>query len=203
MGKLRARNGTEALKHGIEEIKGSYEKLKAYAHTKTRREWGIFTASFFGGALSVILFLDLVIMPLYLRKGHDTDVPDLIGKTWAEGYKSARESRLYLVTDGAEYHESVRKDRIASQHPVPGTKVKSDRRIHVVISRGQKYVKVPDFAGMDFSEVEKLIREAGLTVSDKKMRTSTRFPSGSVVRQEPKAGVEVQSGSGITLHIVK
>ncbi|MHB9029295.1 MAG: PASTA domain-containing protein [Candidatus Latescibacterota bacterium] len=196
MRKLRAGKGIETVKQG-------FARLKAYARTKTRKEWTIFTGSFLGGALSVILFTDMVIMPLYLRKGYDVSVPDLIGKTWPEGYKTARKSRLYIVTDGAEYHETVGKDRIASQRPAPGTKVKSDRRIHVVISRGQKYVTIPDLVGKNLSEAEKLIHEAGLIISEKRLRSSVRFPSGSVMRQYPKAGVEVQSGAGINLHIVK
>jgi serine/threonine-protein kinase len=203
MGKQRSGSGKKVLKHIKERCHAILNGLKAYARTKTRKEWTILTASFLVGALSVILFIDMVIMPLYLRHGHDISVPDLIGKTWEEGYWLARESRLSLITDGAEYHATVGKDRIASQRPGPGTKVKPHRGIHVVMSRGQKYVTIPDVVGKPLADAEKLIHEAGLIITQKQVRSSSRVPSGSVLRQNPKAGEDVETGTEIELHIVK
>ncbi len=180
-----------------------YEQAQRYVRSKTRKEWAFITLSFLSGALCVILVMDLAFMPLFLRRGREIAVPDLLGKTWPEAYKTVRENKLFMITDSAVYTDSIEKNRIANQLPEPGAKVRPNRRIHVALSKGRQFVTAPDVVGKSIGEAEKMLRASGLTVTEKRTRTTRRFSSGTVLQQNPQAGTEMHSGDGVSLYYVK
>ncbi len=169
---------------------------------KNRRRilvWGSFSAGF----ISIVLILDILVMPVYLREGLEIRVPDLSGISYGDAYQIARKNDLSLVIDGRDYFDDSPNGCIASQRPLPGTLVKPDRRVHLIISLGPRAFKVPDVVGMSPRDAELTIRDAGLTLSQKRYRTSKKFTPGIVMDQQPKANKEVPEKTGVILYVAQ
>lgn len=178
-----------------------YARALIFLRSKSRREWAIIGISFSLGAACFLLVVDLLFMPLYLLSGREIVVPDFIGKTWPEAHTLARKGQVLIARNGKEYHDTVEKEHIAMQRPTAGTRVKPGRRVFVVISKGPESVIVPDVVGKSRRDAELKLREAGLTMGEERVRTSRQFASGVVMRQYPKAGMQVQAGTEVGLHI--
>ena len=185
-------------------MKRFYEsRLKPYMGSERTRKRFFIAGSFSAGCLSFVLFMDMIIMPIYLREGLEIKAPDFMNKSFAEAYSIARAHHVFLITDGQEYNDDIQTNFIASQRPLPGTLVKPGRRVHIIISRGPQTIKVPDVAGKSPRDAEFGLRNAGLTVAEKRYRKSRRYPPGVVVDQRPKANTDVQAKTGVILYIAK
>ena len=192
----------DPLKVKAQKIIRLYEKYLApwLAKEKNRRKllvWGAFSSGFLG----IVLILDLLVMPVYLREGLEITVPDLSGIPYDEADVIARKSDLSLVIDGRDYFDDTARGSVASQRPLPATLVKPGRRVHIILSLGPRAYKVPDVLGKSPRDAELAIRDAGLTPGQKKYRSSKRFTSGVVMDQQPKANTEVTAKSVVTLYI--
>ncbi len=167
---------------------------------KNRRRilvWGSFSAGFF----CVVIVFDVLVMPIYLREGLEILVPDLSGKTYQDAYAITKKDHLSLIIDGREYFDDTPAGCIASQRPLPGTLVKPERRIYLIISQGPRTFRVPDLVGMSPRDAELTIIDSGMTLSQKRYRTSKKFPPGVVIDQQPKAHNEAPAKTGVVLYI--
>jgi eukaryotic-like serine/threonine-protein kinase len=178
-------------------------RVKPFIESPKTKKRLFILGSFSAGCLSFVLFMDMIVMPIYLREGLEIHVPDCTNKTYAEAYSIVHNHRLSLIADGSEYSEDVPKDRVASQRPLPNTLVKPGRGIHVVVSLGPPSLTVPDVVGKSPRDAELEIKGAGLTVVEKRYRESRRYPRGVVIDQRPKAHTEVQTKTGVILIISK
>ena len=167
------------------------------------RTWFFVGGSVLTGILTFILFMDIIVMPLYLQEGVTVRVPDITNKTRDEAVAIARRSQLLVIADSSDYNEFIAKDLVSSQKPFSGSLVKPGRRIHLIISKGSQVVVMPDLSGLSPVDAEKVLRNAGLVVEDKRIKRSKRFSSGTVMDQYPDAGTEVQAKSGVTISIAR
>jgi beta-lactam-binding protein with PASTA domain len=178
-------------------------RLRPFLESEKTRKRFFIAGSFSAGCLSFVLFIDIIIMPIYLQEGMEIQVPDFTNKSFDEAGSIARAHHIFLITDGREYSDGVQTDRIASQRPLPETLVKPGRRVHIIISLGPQVLKVPDVVGKSPRDAELELIEAGLTVTEKRYRQSRRYLTGVVVDQRPKAQTEVQARTGVILFIAK
>ena len=125
---------------------------------------------------------------------------------------SLEEARLVLEKEGLRI--SVREqgsDRprgeILSQAPPPGTKLKRNAVITLVVSKGEAApaaptrVRVPSAIGLRASAAIVAIRDVGLEVRIRLVTSSE--PAGTVIRQSPAEGTEAVRGTEIVLAVAK
>ena len=94
------------------------------------------------------ILVDGCVMPLVTRHGTEFTLPDFTGQRVLEARLTLEDLDLNHEVATEEYSASQEKGVILSQIPIGGTKVKSDRIIKFVVSRGQRVVAVPDVAGL-------------------------------------------------------
>lgn len=177
--------------------------LKKLVKSEKSRRRLFIGGSVLTGILAFVLFMDVIIMPLYLQEGVAVRVPDITNKSKEQAASIARRSQLLVIVDSSDFSEFVQKDLVASQKPMPGTLVKPGRRIHLVISRGSQMVEMPDLSGLSPVDAEKVVQNTGLVLDNKHYRTSKRFSSGTVMDQYPDAGTKVQAKAGVTIYIAR
>ncbi|MHB9029296.1 MAG: PASTA domain-containing protein [Candidatus Latescibacterota bacterium] len=170
-----------------------------------RRGWfrGFLVAvsAFFGGWLFIILLVDQIVMPLYLNSGREIVAPDLKNKTIAEARSISQAFELVLIEDGREFSSTVPPDVISMQIPVSGTILKPGRRIHVIVSKGPRPLRIPNVVGKSPIQAELEIKSAGLEVLDKRWKASDLYPRGVVADQYPKGDQDVPENTGVILFI--
>jgi len=156
--------------------------------------------AFFLSAITFVLTMDKVIMPLYQKSGREIEAPDLLGVTINEAKKITSAKKLSLIMESPKFNNIYPKDTISFQFPTKGTIIKPGRRILVRISKGPVPITVPDVVGKSSRDARLAIQAAGL-FSEEAWKPSNDFIYGIVAEQEPRGGEEVPENTGVILYI--
>ena len=95
-------------------------------------------------SLGIIILIDMVIMPAYVRRGEGRYMVNVIGKSLkhskkilsSEGYKNLVSDTLFT----GQYEPGT----IVDQYPAPNTRVKEGRTVRLKIAHPEKMVIIPD-----------------------------------------------------------
>lgn len=134
------------------------------------------------------------------------EVPDLIGKTKQEAtaiLEALKKTAGFTYPLGnieKRYSAEIPEGQIMEQSLQPGTKVRTNAAIELVISQGPKMVKVPDVLYMKKEDAITALEALNLMVTTKNTYSSS-VESGSVVSQSLEAGKNAAEGSSITIGI--
>ncbi|APH01274.1 hypothetical protein ASJ30_06715 [Janibacter indicus] len=116
------------------------------------------------------------------------EVPDLTGRTAAQARTTVERRTLTVGATTQAWDDDVAKGRIVSTTPAPGTEVKRDAKVALVVSKGPEPVAVPTVTGQGAEAATGAIEEAGLEVTRADDAYSTSVPKGSVISQSPSSG---------------
>jgi serine/threonine-protein kinase len=134
---------------------------------------------------------------LTLSKGPERhDVPAVTGLPRAEAEQAVRDENLRPLVKEA-YHDKVAKGRVVSASPKPGSSVRRDTVVTLVVSKGPPPVTLPDVVGKPVSAVRRDLTAKGLDVQVREEFSET-VPDGTVISQRPGPG-SVLRGSTVTL----
>ncbi len=135
----------------------------------------------------------------------DTVVPDLIGEELEAAREKLQDAGLGISVSGEEFNEKISENRIIKQKPPAGSKVKKNREIQVVISKGSKSftVNIPDLRNKDLEEAINLLEEKGLTVGKITYVSHFSIPQDKVIAQTPEPGEATVSDKTVNLLVSK
>lgn len=91
-------------------------------------------------------------------------VPDLSGQDTISALEVLAGLGLNLKVHGFGYSDQVAKDRIVSQDPESGMRVKKGRVIKVVISKGSRKIALPDLKGLSLDQARSILSQSELKV---------------------------------------
>ena len=114
-------------------------------------------------------------------------VPDLRGKTEEAARRILEETNLQVGTPTRRYHGKIEKGSVISTDPAPGTEVKRDTAVMLVISDGVEPVAVPNVVGQPVDAAKKAIADAKLRFKVTEAFDET-VAAGLVVSQDPANG---------------
>jgi serine/threonine-protein kinase len=97
--------------------------------------------------------------------------------------------------------DKVKENLVIATDPPQGTEVDKGSDVALLVSTGPAQVKVPDVVGLDQSDAEQRVREAGLDPSSIDQETANLQQVGKVISQNPPAGTEADKDSAVTLVI--
>ena len=129
-------------------------------------------------------------------------VPPVAGSTVAEAGDRLREAGL-RVTGRVEraFSDTVPEGRVVTTDPEPGSRLRRDTAVTLVISRGVQPVEVPSVVGDKRADAEKRLGGLGFKVTVTEA-FSEQVDKGRVIAQEPASG-ERPKGSTIALTVSK
>ena len=138
----------------------------------------------------------------YLSSGSDqVEVPDLVGMSQDQARSALKAVGLELG-NVTTVDSDKDKDRIVSQDPENGSKVKKGTAIAVSISTGKAaQVEIPTVVGISREDAEAQLKALGLTVTVEEV--SGTQPSGQVTAVEPGEGSKVDKNSTVKLKVSK
>jgi serine/threonine-protein kinase len=100
-----------------------------------------------------------------------------------------------------KYHEKVPKGRAVTTDPPPGTQLRPDSAVNVVVSRGPRPIKIPDWTGRNGDRAEAALDELGFKV-EREDRFDDDIRAGRVISQSPSSGTGFKNDT-ITLVVSK
>ncbi|HEQ99562.1 MAG TPA: PASTA domain-containing protein [candidate division Zixibacteria bacterium] len=154
-------------------------------------------------AVLIVLFLlfDIVIMPAYTRHGTEYPLPSIVNKSFDEAEKIAERYDFEIVIQGRQASPSIPEGTVLSQVPAPGTQIKENRTVKVIISAGEQMVEVPELVRYSVRQAELQLPESGLKVGNYYWTETDTLASDVIAYTVPPSGSLVPRGSGIDLYI--
>jgi serine/threonine-protein kinase len=125
-------------------------------------------------------------------------VPDARGKTLDEAQAMLDAASLSFGQAVQKYNEKVPAGKVITTDPVPGTQLRRDAAVNVVVSKGPRPIKIPDWTGRNGDKAVKALGDLGFDVQRDDEYSDT-VPLGKVVSQSPSSGTGVK---GDTIHVV-
>ncbi|GAB2865515.1 Stk1 family PASTA domain-containing Ser/Thr kinase [Streptomyces deserti] len=126
--------------------------------------------------------------------------PPFVGETEKKAQTLATNADLKLQIERKPC-ENQSKGKVCSQDPTPGTSVKKQSTVNLVVSTGAPKVTVPDVTGLTYEKAKSVLEDKGFQV-EQKTEVSDRTP-GVVISQDPEGDTDQEKGSTITLTVAK
>ncbi|MDH4163139.1 MAG: PASTA domain-containing protein, partial [Nitrospirota bacterium] len=124
-------------------------------------------------------------------------VPDLVGKDVVSVIEIMNQQGLLLAVARREPNQTIPRDSIVSQNPLPGTGIKKGRRIHIVVSAGPSELLAPKVVGDQYRKADITLRQSGLSEPVIAKTWSDTIERDIVIAQDPPAGTPVEKGGKV------
>lgn len=130
----------------------------------------------------------------------DRPVPQVVGKTLEEANRILRNAELEPEVRLEGYNEQYSPGVVYSVSPPEGRVVRKGSKVYLWVSKGSRYVEVPNVSNMPESRARRELEGMGLAVMDSvEERTSTTVPLGYVIGTVPPAGTRIDRSRPIKL----
>jgi len=160
----------------------------------------------FGISIGITILIFLAIfqfLKIFTEHGDEYTVPDFYGMTIEEIYEWDEEELFDFVIIDSLYDARNKKETVVLQHPLPGSKVKEDRKIYfTIVAKMPEKVEMPALIDLSLRQAINLLHAKGLKVN--KLEYVSDFAENAVLEQlyqdeliEP--GTILEKGSGIDL----
>lgn len=155
----------------------------------------------------IILFalsLGVTSLVFNLTKNKDIQVPNLVGLSVDEAKEKLNGTKLTYTVKEEKYDVEIDAGLIISQDPEYKSDymIKENTNIGIVVSLGQKVVKVPKVVGMEEAKAKEALEKEDLEVVvveefDKKVE------AGFVIKQDIEENKETPAGTTVTITVSK
>lgn len=132
----------------------------------------------------------------------EVKVPNVLGMTYENAEAELHKKGLEIEKGNEVFSDEYKAGEIVSQSPKADMKVKKGKVIRVNISKGAGTAIVPSLIGMTVDEAKAKLEESGFTLGSVDEAESSS-PAGTVISQDPGAGVEVESSQTVNIVIAK
>lgn len=137
-----------------------------------------------------------------VEENKEIEVPNLVGRVYDEVVEEYSKQGIEIIKDKVEYSSEQPEGSVISQTPEKGTKTK-DKKIKVVVSKGQKMVEVPDVTGKDIKVATYELEDTLGFKIEREDVVSEKVASGIIILQDAKKGETLPYGSTIKLQVSK
>jgi serine/threonine-protein kinase len=145
------------------------------------------------GALTAFIVVRLTVT----REG--VIVPDLIGKDLVAALELANKQGLSLKVADRAFSPSASSNHIISQDPRPGSWMRPEAIIRVVVSKGMGELAIPAVPGVSWRDAKSTLERYGLRVGEVFRVHSDRVARDNVIAQSPPAASKIMKGGTVTL----
>jgi beta-lactam-binding protein with PASTA domain len=136
---------------------------------------------------------------LSVSKGQELiAVPDVLQQDEASA-RVELETNGFRVSVASEPSDDVEAGLVFAQDPEPGEEAQRGSTVEIVVSEGPETATVPNVLGQDQDSARATLTEAGFVVEVVEEETSDPALEGTVLRQDPAAGVKAEPGSTVTI----
>ncbi len=156
-----------------------------------------FPLYFFGFVLLGLIFTYLTFKLMSFSR--TVDVPDLSGRSLVEANEILNKRGLNLKIEGEDYDSTIAAGYILRQDVPAGSRVKEQRGIKVIVSKGPKVQSVPLVVGESMDKAESIILQKGLKIAKIIHVHSNSAEKDKVIAQKP--GPDERIAEKITLII--
>jgi beta-lactam-binding protein with PASTA domain len=161
----------------------------------------LLTTGFLVGVWSV----DAFIMPRVVGVSNKGEivVPSLVNTLFDEAREKLYSIGLRVQVSAWEYDSKFPKGFVISQQPGPGEKVKRNRVLNVVLSKGQESDTIPEIKELTEPLARSALRRSGFGRISVKRVYDEKVLQDQVIRTEPKSGTIISREVPVEIIISK
>ena len=150
-------------------------------------------------SLSVFLFDSKNVFKIFSQ---NIEIPSIVGK---QGIQYERElESLGLKYELSGYVESdLEKDFVLDTHPKPGTTVKKNDVVKVILSSGIEQIRVPNIIDKTLEEARKILDNNNLKIGNIEEIYSEVYGVGKVIVQNPSYNSELDKNGSVDVIVSK
>ncbi len=157
--------------------------------------WAVRIGLILGVWVVFVLFLNQVVMPIYIRNWSEITVPDLRGLSQEEAEKVAKKEHVKVFVQDERFEAEIAQGTVLEQFPLPGVEAKPGRRVHVIVAAGTPMTDVPYVVGMAREAAVLQLEAQGLVVDTIYYAFSDSVFENQVMSQQPDSGIVLQRES--------
>lgn len=135
----------------------------------------------------------------YIAVTGDAATPDLINHDLVYAADLLAERHLKLKVVDAQYDARIAQDQIVAQDPAPGTRVKKNRTIRIIVSKGTETSTIPDVIQKRWQEATGTLKQHKFRVGNVGYVHSSEAPTDHILAQSPQPGSEASQGAQVHL----
>lgn len=139
------------------------------------------------------------IIDVYVSVGSERiPVPLVIGMTLEEATETIEDAGLTVGAVDRRPDATFELDTVIASSPVAGVEIGPTIPVNLIVSDGPEIIDLPDVTDMSERDATATLTDLGLRVIVNE-ENSNSVPESRVIRSEPPAGTEVQSGDTILI----
>lgn len=177
------------------------EKPKVIADLQKKKWlWSIISGMLMIVALIVVTATTAYITMILSIKGEDVSVPDLYKMSTTEAVKVLGDLDLKLkISDERLFSKDIEDGRVMRQEPDPGTRVKRNVNVRVILSAGTKTIIVPSLVGNSARSASAIFAKNGLNLTNISEVFCDYVVGNNIIAQEPVPGSSMIKGSRVNI----
>jgi len=142
-----------------------------------------------------------IVMPLFFGRPKNVEVPNVISLDSGKAKNILYKQMLHSIVSDSTWSDDVKQGFVLSQKPNPGQRIKPDGTVYLEVSKGTRFVKVPDLTGLNVQSAWVQLRNSSLKFIVADSVYSDLYAPDTVVKTKPDKGAKVERNSVIKLFI--
>jgi len=175
---------------------------------KHKKGKGLSIAVWISGTIFMFLTaLTLIFIIFYSGndKKKEIEVPNVAGLSVQEAENKLKEAGFNIAEEYDEkYSNEVEEGLVISTNPPAGVERVEGKEITLIISLGSNAIKIENYVGKSYEDVEKMLEEKGLYVFKETVEVNekdTKYKKGIIMSQDVKEGTLLNEGDSITFKV--
>ncbi len=153
-----------------------------------------------GAAFLLVAGASAYLTLTFIIKSEDTViVPDLVGKDVVSALELLTDLQLNTKVNGSEYSQQYPKNHVTFQEPEPGSEIKKDRDVRIIISKGTRHILMPRLITLSQQQARMILEENGISQGHLSRTFSADVKKDHILVQVPAAGAMITRGASVNL----
>lgn len=149
----------------------------------------------------LVILMDKVVMPYYVRLGDETELPDVEELPLAEAKNKLQAEGFTVIVADSVYNANSEIGTVVEQMPLPYSTVKRGRNVYLTVSIGEKPIIMPNLFYKSPREAELILKSNGLELASTFYEYNDISLEGVVIAQSYPQGQVVKAGTKISITV--
>jgi len=151
-----------------------------------------------GAAFLLVAGASAYLTLTFIFRSEDTVfVPDLVGKDVVSALELLTDLQLNTKVNGSEYSQQYPKNHVTFQEPGPGSEIKKDRDVRIIISKGTRHILMPNLVALSEQQARMIMEENGISQGNLSRTFSADVKKDHIMVQAPAAGSMITRGASV------
>lgn len=125
---------------------------------------------------------------------------DVVGYALDDAQKDLIGDKLSVKV--VQKYDPAPKDRVIDENPKPGSKVRQNAKITLVVSQGPAPVKMPNLAGLTLDKARQIAVKNGFTINVSETAPIPNMAAHTIASQDIPAGAQIPADHSTTVNVV-